>query len=117
MKIEFRKVVRKKSPFCLDFESLAINGNFKKISNSIVEIEFKIDGYLTHPCDICAEDFELLFDESLKLSISDGDYCGDDMNVLEIYNHFIDFDEIVGSEIEALKSDYHYCDKCKQIKE
>ena len=117
MKIEFRKIAGEFNPFDMEFEGLVIKGNFKKISNSMVVIEFKIDGCLSHPCDICAEDFELFFDENLKLTLNDGNYSGDDMDIIEIYDHFIDFDEIIGSEIEALKSDYHYCDKCKQIKE
>jgi len=113
MKIEFRKILRESSPFNIDYEGLCVSGSFKKISNSMVEIEFKIDGCISHPCDICAEDFELFFNESLKLLLSDGDYSGEAMNVVEVYDHFIDFDEIVGSEIEAFKSDYHYCDMCK----
>ena len=37
-------------------------------------------------------------------------------NTIEFYNGQIDTDEILISELEAYKSDYFYCDKCKILK-
>ena len=34
--------------------------------------------------------------------------------VIEVDNHNLDFDEILHSEIESLKSEYYVCDTCKK---
>jgi len=112
MKIEFRKVTKDSKPFLLKDGDLSFMGDFKRISNSIVKIDFKLEGSLQHSCDGCAEDFVLNISESSTLQVNDGAYKGDDIDVIESFNGFIDFDEIFESEKEAIKSDYHYCEKC-----
>ena len=60
----------------------------------------------------CSEPFSL--NEELKLLLSDGIYKGDDEEflVIEIENSLIDFDEIIQSELNSIKSDYHICKSC-----
>ena len=112
MKIEFRKITKDKKPFSLERGDLRFSGDFRRLSNSIVEIDYSIKGKFLHSCDGCAEDFELEIDENSSLEVSDGAYSGDNIDVFESFNGFVDFDEIFQSEIEAIKSDYHYCKKC-----
>ncbi len=112
MRIEFRKIASEKKPFSLEKDGIVFEGDFKKISNSIVEINLKFNGILLHPCDGCAEDFKLSVDETSKLLVSDGVYSGDEINIYEVFDHFVDFENICESELETFKSDYHYCEKC-----
>ena len=112
MRIEFRKIALEKKPFSFDKDGIVFEGDFKKVSNSIVEIDLKFSGILLHPCDGCAEDFNLKVDETSKLLVSDGVYSGDESDVYEVFDHFVDFDKICESELETFKSDYHYCEKC-----
>ena len=112
MKIEFRKITKDKKTFLLEKDDLIFSGNFRRLTNSTVEMEYSIKGKLLHSCDGCAEDFELDINESSLLEVSDGAYSGDNIDIFESFDGFVDFDEIFQSEIEAIKSDYHYCKKC-----
>jgi uncharacterized metal-binding protein YceD (DUF177 family) len=112
MKIEFRKIVPDKKPFSFEKGGVVFDGSFKKISSSVVEIDLNFSGSFVHSCDGCAEDFELSVDETSKLFVSDGVYSGDELDVYESFDHFVDFDKICESELETFKSDYHYCKKC-----
>jgi hypothetical protein len=112
MKIEFRKITKDGSSFELKNDELLFSGSFKRVSNSIVKIDYKLKGKLLHSCDGCAEDFKLSICEESSLYISDGRYSGDSIDVIETFDGFINFDEIFQSEVETIKSDYHYCEKC-----
>ncbi len=113
MRVEFRKIPTTNTPFSLDKDGVNYSGVFKKLSPKMVEIDLNIFGELKHTCDGCLEDFKLKIDETSKLLINDGVYSGNDMDIIESFDGFIDFDEIAQSEIESIKSDYHYCNKCK----
>ncbi len=113
MKIAFRKVSKDRSPFSLQIDSLEINGNFKKIKDNEVNLSLNIQGFIKHPCDICGEEFELECQESSTLLVSDGEYNGEELDVVESFDHYVNIDDIVKSEIESFKSDYHYCKKCQ----
>ncbi len=56
----------------------------------------------------------LVVNEELKLVSSDGVFKGDEDEflVIEIENSLIDFDEIIQSEVNSIKSDYLYCKDC-----
>jgi len=112
LKIEFRKITRDKKPFLLQEGDLVFSGDFKKVTNSVVKVDYSIKGKIPHSCDGCAEDFELEIVETSSLEVSDGAYSGDEIDVFESFDGFVDFDEIFKSELEAIKSDYHYCKDC-----
>jgi len=112
MRIEFRKVGKDANSFELKDKELTFSGSFRRVSNSIVRLDYKLEGKLLHSCDGCAEDFELKICEESSLDVSDGRYNGDDIDVIETFDGFIDFDEIFQSEVESVKSDYHYCKNC-----
>ena len=113
MRVEFRKVSSTLTPFSLKKDGVKFSGDFKKLSLDMVEINLKADGKLLHDCDSCLEEFELIIDESSKLLVSDGVYSGDEIDVIESFDSFLDFDKIAQSELESIRSDYHYCEKCK----
>lgn len=47
--------------------------------------------------------------------MADGCFEGEDLDVIEVFDHCVDFDAVVSGEIEAYRSDYHICKKCKEI--
>lgn len=114
MKIEFRKVPQTKNELETSFNSVKIEGNFCKISSSLVKIEANLLGTTSIDCSRCGDSESLLLNEELKLLLSDGIFKGDeeDFLVIEIENGLIDFDEIIESELNSIKSDYHICKNC-----
>ena len=60
----------------------------------------------------------LLYDEDVNLILSDGIYKDEEENLddaVEFFDGFINLEEVLTSEIEAFKSDYFYCEKCKNL--
>jgi len=115
MKIGFIKVGNEPISFEIIKEKLIFSGTLIKFSRYLIELEAKITGELEMPCDICAEDFNNIINESVKFHISDG-ICEDndsEYDIIEIDNSTIDLDEILNSEIELFKSNYFSCDNCK----
>jgi hypothetical protein len=113
MKIEFRKIPYTESEFKIVKDSLNCKGTFFKESNRVISLKIYISGSTEHDCDICGDSFDLIVDENIVLKVSDGVSEDEDLDIIECQDHFVDFDEIVQSEINSIKSDYHYCKKCK----
>jgi len=114
MKIEFRKIPSQNAPFEIAYEGISFKGSFKRDSR-LVDIVAKIEGKVTLPCDRCGTDVQLVLDEETHVKVSDGYYEGEDLDIIENHESYVDFDQIARSEIEAIKSEYHYCKTCKQI--
>ena len=116
MKIEFKKIGSKPKSFKIEKDSVEFSGEFKKESNSLVDVLGKIKNDLKVLCDRCNKEFMLKLDENIHIKISDGIYKGniEDFDVIEFYEGFIDFDEILSSELESIKLDYHLCEECKK---
>jgi len=117
VKIEFKKVSREIKKLKVEFNSVKIEGIFYKIALSLVKIEAKLSGNIEVDCSRCAQTETLTLDEELKLLLSDGIFKGEEEEeflVIEVENSLIDFDEIIQSELNSIKSDYHLCKKCLQ---
>ena len=116
MKIEFRKVPQTPKEFKSDLDSVKIEGTFCKISPSLVKVESKLTGTTSVDCIRCAETETIALNEELNILISDGIYKSDSHNdelvIIEIEDNFIDFDEIIQSEISSIYTDYHICANC-----
>jgi len=115
MRIAFRKISSQKGRFELKIDSLSFNGTFKRDRDDLVVLDSIIKGEINLLCDRCGEEFMKHYDEPLTLKVSEGYYEGDDLDVIESHDHFVDFDMIALSEIEAIKNEYHYCDKCNDL--
>jgi len=116
MKIGFAKVGSQAIPFEISKEKLKFSGTLEKFSRSLIELEAKITGEISIPCDICAEEFNNTLDEGVKFHLSDGIYKDEDdheFDIVEIENSIIDLDEILESEIELFKSSYFCCENCQ----
>lgn len=115
MKIEFRKVPFNEKDIKVKFNSVEFEGTFCKMSSTLVKIDATLSGISQISCDRCGKEEDISINEKLDFLISDGIYTKqtDDL-VVEIDNSFIDFDEIIQSELSSIQSDYHICDECEQ---
>lgn len=116
MKIEFRKVPNEVTKLNTSFNSVKIEGTFCRISPSLVKVEAHLKGEIELDCSRCAKTETYLLDEELKFLLSDGIFKGedDDFLVIEVENSLINFDEIIQSEVNSIKSDYYICNSCLQ---
>lgn len=117
MKIEFRKVPQVTKELVVDYNSVKIEGTFCKISQSLVKVDAVLQGTTDIDCCRCGITEIIEVDERLELLLSDGVYKKDESEylVIEVENSLIDFDEIIESELNSIKSDYHICDECLQL--
>ncbi len=95
-------------------EFFSAKGSFRKLSSTLVAIEFALSADLPLECDRCASEYMYRLDEKMSLKVSDGGYEGESLDVIECFDHFVDFDSVISGEIEAIRSDYHYCEKCNK---
>ena len=116
MKIEFRKVPQITKELDVSYNSVKIEGTFCRISSSLVKIEAVLIGNTDIDCCRCGVTDVIEVDEDLNLLLSDGIYKGneEEYSVIEIENSLIDFDEIIESELNSIKSDYYICEECSQ---
>jgi uncharacterized metal-binding protein YceD (DUF177 family) len=116
MKIEFRKIPLTSSEFEIDSNSVKFLGNFCKISSKLAKIQGDIKGKLDVDCCKCGQSFNIPLDETIRFLVSDGVYSSEDEEyvVIEVENHTLDFNEVLQSELESLKSEYYICDTCKK---
>lgn len=118
MKIEFRKIPLQGSEFEIKSDSVNFLGTFSKISSKLAKINSKLIGECDVDCCKCGATFKIPVDDEIQFLLSDGIYSSDNIDdeefiIIEVENHVVDFDEILHSELESLKSEYHVCDTCK----
>jgi len=69
-------------------------------------------------CDRCGDTFDYDLDNKLRLKLSDQvSEDKDDLDIIEFLDGEIDISYILQSEINTLKSAYHYCDACSDSDE
>jgi uncharacterized metal-binding protein YceD (DUF177 family) len=113
VQILFKKILHNEISFETKLEDIRFYGKAQKHSKDLVLCQGKIEGRFLHTCDRCGEEFELEIDEEIELFASDGIYEKEDsLDIIEFENGILDFDTLLHSEIEAYKSDYHYCKNC-----
>lgn len=116
MKIEFKKVPQTTKDLVVESNSVKIEGTFCKISHKLIKIDAVLKGTTDINCSRCGDLQSIEVDEKLDFLLSDGIYKNNEENelVIEIQDGLIDFDEIVESELNSIKSDYYICEKCLQ---
>ena len=117
MKIEFRKVPQTTKELVVDYNSVKIEGTFCKISQSLVKVDAVLLGNTDIDCCRCGIAEVIEVDEELHLLLSDGVYKKDESDylVIEIEDSLINFEDIIESELNSIRSDYHICDDCLQL--
>ncbi len=72
-----------------------------------------MSGSIELSCDRCGNAFDYDLGSNLKLKLSDQvSEDKDDLDIIEFLDGEIDISYILQSEINTLKSAYHYCNKC-----
>ena len=114
MKIEFKKAPQTPKELEVIVDSVKIVGTFCKISQSLVKIDAMLIGNTNIDCCRCGITDNIEVNEKLDFLLSDRIIKNDESEdlVIEIEDGLIDFDELIQSELEAIKSDYHICGQC-----
>ena len=118
MKIEFRKIPLELSEFEINSDSVKFLGTFSKMSSKLAKIDGTLSGSCEVDCCKCGVSFTNDLDEKTEFIASDGIFNSENQDneefvIIEIDDHILDFNEILQSEIESLKSEYYICDTCK----
>ena len=114
MRISFLKVSNSDTKFSLNLDGIDFFGLFKRDRDK-VKIDGTIKGAIDLNCNRCGVEFSYDIDEDLLLWVNDGYYKGDEIDIIETHDGFVDLKKILISEIESIKSDYHYCGSCIKI--
>jgi hypothetical protein len=120
MKVMLRKVTKTPLDFEVKSDEITFKGYLEYHGGKLILLKAKLSGSLEKPCDICAKDFKLSLDEDIAFFISDGLFEDDgsiELDVVESFDGFADIDELLHSEIELIRSDYHRCDDCEDVDE
>ncbi|QPH88542.1 hypothetical protein [Campylobacter concisus] len=119
MIISFSKIANKDISFELaGNDNLVFSGILKRKDPFLVKCQGKIKGNINYICDRCGEVFMLPIDQDVELNLSDGIYKDSEnelSDTMEFFDGNIDLKEVLESELEAFKSDYFYCEKCKNL--
>jgi len=101
-----------------DFD-ITIEGSLVRKGYGMALLDASLKGVVELLCDGCGENFSLDVDEKVTLKITDAPYKasegnGDeqDYDIIEFLDGIIDLDEIIISEVNAIKLDYHKCNNC-----
>jgi len=118
MKIIFDKISSNAKPFELEIENVSLVGTLKKSGYHRVLLNAELKGDVELNCDRCGEAYSYIFDNTLKLTVSDQLIEDkDDLDIIEFLDGVIDIAYILESEINALKGSYHYCSSCSSSDE
>jgi len=116
MKVMLRKVTSTPLDFVVESNAITFKGYLEYYKGKLILLKANIYGPLVTECDICADEFTMKLNENVEFFISDGIYEDDgsiDLDIVESLDGNVDVDELLNSEIELIKSDYHSCENCK----
>lgn len=112
MKIDFRKIAAQPKAFSIQVGDLVFKGEVKRVERRLFRIDAILDGKLALICDRTGEEYIQAIKEDLVLYISNGIWDIqsqkiDDLDVIEFFDGFIDFEYILQSEIDLIRMQYH----------
>ncbi len=116
MKVTLRKINKTPLDFEIKSNEIAFKGYLQYHSGKLILLKADLNGLLNTECSKCGEEFELTVDEKVEFFISDGLFSDEDsidLDVVESFDSTADLDELLNSELELIKSDYHSCENCK----
>ena len=115
MKINFSKITRTPTDFTISFNNLVMSGEVVYTKYASADLKASLKGSCEVDCASCGDTFTKELNEQLELRLSDGLYSASNEtleDIIEIENGTIDFDELLQSELELIKNDYHRCESC-----
>lgn len=124
MKIEFKKISHEPKTINISYkkdslsvlledEYIELIGDLIRCSNGLSRFSGKMQGILRLVCVRSGEEFLCPVNENLVLYFSDGIWKTQsqtnsfDLDIIEFFDGFIDFDFVVESEIESKRLDYN----------
>jgi hypothetical protein len=119
MKIPFSKA-SKDGNYSLNIENdlFSVNASFHTKAKNISSLfcNLKIDGNVVVQCNMCGIDMNESVNEELDFILHNGVFNGfdDSLDVIEVQNNLIDFDEILIGELELIKDNYFKCENCQK---
>ena len=116
MKVILRRVTKTPLDFEVKSNEITFKGYLEYHAGKLILLKADLTGLVDTDCSKCGDEFKLSVDEKVEFFISDGLYEDEnniDIDVVESFNSLADLDELLNSEIELIKSDYHNCDNCK----
>ena len=115
MKIRFEKLGHSPKPFHIESDGAVFDGTLEKGSHHRAVLTGDIKGNIEVICNRCGAAFDQVVDIPLKLTVSDQIVNSkDDLDIIEFLDGIVDISFILQSEINTIKSDYHYCDDCSE---
>jgi len=115
LKVILRKVTKTPLDFEVKSNEITFKGYLQYHSGKLILLHADLKGMLETECSKCGEEFKLSVDEEIEFFISDGIYEDDssiELDVVESFDSLADLDELLLSEVELIKSDYHSCKNC-----
>jgi len=116
LKVILRRVKKTPLDFTVKSNEITFKGYLQYHTGKLILLKANLNGFIEKSCDVCAEEFKMSLNEEIEFFISDGIYEDDnsiELDVVESFNGSADIEELLNSEIELIKSDYHSCDECK----
>lgn len=118
MEISFDKISVSPKPFSLKLDDVTFDGTLSKIDFNTVKLNGELKGELEVCCDRCGRVFITTVEQPLALELSQKEIQNkDNLDIIEFLDGTIDLEYILQSEINSIKSLYHYCEKCDGIEE
>jgi uncharacterized metal-binding protein YceD (DUF177 family) len=117
LKVALRKVSHTPLEFDIESDKINFKGYLQYDSAKLILLKANLSGMVDVLCNRCGGEFALSVDEEIEFFISDGiyeDIGGIELDVVETFSAHADLDELLNSEIELVKSDYHYCKDCQE---
>ncbi len=116
MKVSLRKVTTTPLDFDIKSNEITFKGYLQYHTGKLILLKAELNGLLDVQCNRCGADFKLPIEEEIEFFISDGIYEDSEdieLDVVESLDSMVDLDDILSSELELIKSDYHNCDNCE----
>ncbi|HHO42596.1 MAG TPA: hypothetical protein ENN12_04480 [Epsilonproteobacteria bacterium] len=116
MQIGFDKIGSTPKQVTLEIETVVLEASLVQKTREIVTLDGKIHGNLPIVCDRCGANFDLEVEQKLDLNLTNKvSQNKDDLDIIEFLDGVIDIEYIIQSEINSLKSAYHYCKECEGV--
>ena len=113
MQIVFDKIGHTPKSLEQSIDGVRLKGTLTKERFHKVLLESHLDGEIELCCDRCGKDYQYIFDDELRLTITDEAIEDkDDLDIIEFLDGIIDIDFIIKSEINAIEGSFHYCEDC-----
>ncbi|MDF1878322.1 hypothetical protein JHD46_01570 [Sulfurimonas sp. SAG-AH-194-C20] len=116
MKVILRRVTKTPLDFDVKSNEITFKGYLQYHAGKLILLKANLQGEILTDCDVCAEEFKMPLDEKIEFFICDGIYKDEDsieLDVIESFDGEVEIEELLHSEIELIRSDYHSCDECK----